>query len=76
MFRQKAPGAYLGFNRSPDSTLEAVKRWAPLDSDCTNSPGKSLVNASAVQYRFMHDTNTYSQGWKVFCDATVCTQTF
>jgi hypothetical protein len=49
LFRRKAPMAVLGFNRSPDTTLEAVKRWAPLDADCTNSPGKSLVSFSSAQ---------------------------
>jgi hypothetical protein len=60
MFRQKAPGASLGFNRSPDTTLEAVKRWAPLDSDCINSPGKSLVSAPSTQYRLRLDADIYS----------------
>ncbi|KAF2791646.1 hypothetical protein K505DRAFT_363639 [Melanomma pulvis-pyrius CBS 109.77] len=42
LFREKAPGAALAFNRSPVSTLEAIQRWAPLSSDCADSPGKDL----------------------------------
>ncbi|EON65240.1 hypothetical protein W97_04477, partial [Coniosporium apollinis CBS 100218] len=42
LFRKKAPNAVLAFNRNATTTLEAVQRWAPLDSDCKDSPGKDL----------------------------------
>lgn len=44
LFREKAVGAELAFNRGSATTLEAVQRWAPLSSGCTNSPGKDLVS--------------------------------
>ena len=43
IFRDELPRATFIFNRSPNTTLEAVERHFPLLSDCTDRPGKDLV---------------------------------
>ena len=43
-FRKYAPESTFIFNRSPNTTLEAIERHYKINSDCSKTPGKDLVS--------------------------------
>ena len=45
LFKKVSPDAPIVFNRSPNTTLEALARFAPIAADCAHAPGKDLVSA-------------------------------
>lgn len=44
-----SPNAPIVFNRSPNTTLEALGRFVPISGKCDKTPGKDLVSAIANQ---------------------------
>ncbi|KAK4451172.1 hypothetical protein QBC34DRAFT_424044 [Podospora aff. communis PSN243] len=42
VYRNRAPGSQLLFNKSANTTLWAIQRRFPLVGNCTNSPGTDL----------------------------------
>ena len=67
LFKKVSPDAPIVFNRSPNTTLEALARFAPITGDCAHAPGKDLVSES---YRmFLAKTDTP-------CRASRCTAMF
>lgn len=44
LLKDEEPNAPIIFNRSPNTTLEALYRFAPIEGDCDKTPGKDLVS--------------------------------
>ncbi|PPJ55949.1 hypothetical protein CBER1_03558 [Cercospora berteroae] len=42
LLKDEEPHAPIIFNRSPNTTLEALYRFAPIEGDCSKTPGKDL----------------------------------
>lgn len=64
LFKKVSPDAPIVFNRSPNTTLEALARFAPITGNCDHAPGKDLV--SGLLDMFLAKTDPA-------CRATRCT---
>lgn len=60
LFKKVSPDAPIVFNRSPNTTLEALARFAPITGDCAHAPGKDLV--SGLLDMFLAKTDSACRG--------------
>lgn len=56
------------FNQNATSTLAAIQRHFPLDSDCADQPGEDLVSEQPLD----RVIDLLPQGFRVICDEATC----